>query len=390
MAGPGIFARTLVKTRASTVCENGSIQNSMNPFQENLQTWFSRKVPDRAQNQCFGLPLVLSSDIGLVRKENQDRAAAIYTGKKSINPLFTVAVSDGMGGMRDGGICATVAMSSFFYALIHHRNLNIRERAAEAIKYSNGEVFKNFHGNGGATLTAILLDSYGNFVIVHLGDTRIYTFSHGGKVERQTIDDSLAEAVGGTGRELLQFVGMGESMQARITEMSVTQRFCAITTDGIHSIEDKTLNRILENSLDIKQASERLAALSRWCGGHDNSTSAIFDIQSISDALAAYDENGIRLWDSFGDLTTLWLRDDDLASNQKQARHLENPNDVKGDEFNKQETAGTSSSEGRSKKQRPPAKRSRKKKIDEARHQNIELDIKIGTPDEQGGNGADS
>lgn len=46
---------------------------------------------------------MLSSDIGLVRKENQDRVAALYTGKKSINPLFAIAVADGMGGMRDGG-----------------------------------------------------------------------------------------------------------------------------------------------------------------------------------------------------------------------------------------------------------------------------------------------
>lgn len=70
----------------------------MHPFQDSLRAWFSRKLPEHAFNQCWEIPFVLSSDIGLVRKENQDRVAALHTGKKSVNPLFAIAVVDGMGG----------------------------------------------------------------------------------------------------------------------------------------------------------------------------------------------------------------------------------------------------------------------------------------------------
>lgn len=102
--------------------------------------------------------------------------------------------------------------------MIQHRNLGIKERAYEAVKASNKQVFDTYRGDGGSTLTAVLLDSQGTKIIVHLGDTRVYTFGAGKKVERHTTDDSLVEAVGGSGRELLQFVGMGDSMQPKITD----------------------------------------------------------------------------------------------------------------------------------------------------------------------------
>ncbi|MDT9646353.1 PP2C family protein-serine/threonine phosphatase [Pseudomonas sp. JV245A] len=351
----------------------------MHPFQENLQTWLSRKLASSEQNHCYEVPLVLATDIGLVRTENQDRAAALYTGKKSINPLFVIAVADGMGGMRDGGICANLALSSFFHAIIQYRNLDIRARATEAIKEANNQVFDKYRGGGGSTLTAVLFDSLGTKIIVHLGDTRIYTFGPNKKVERHTTDDSLAEAVGGIGRELLQFVGMGESMQPKISEITHQAGFCAITTDGIHGIEERTLNKILANSESIEQASDRLSAVSKWCGGIDNSTSAIFDISEISSSITEYESSGIRVWDSGGDLTTLWLREEDHAFNIKQARNIEAEElrrKPKHDSQLLEESAAKPV-----KKSRSNTGRSKSKKQDGNYQEKIQLDIEIGNSD---------
>lgn len=352
----------------------------MHPFQENLQTWLSRKLASSEQNHCFEIPLVLASDIGLVRTENQDRAAALYTGKKSINPLFVIAVADGMGGMRDGGICANLALSSFLHAIVQYRNLDIRARASEAIKEANSQVFEIYKGGGGSTLTAVLLDSHGTKILVHLGDTRIYTFGANKKVERHTTDDSLAEAVGGSGRELLQFVGMGESMQPKISELTRQEGFCAITTDGIHGLEERTLNKILENSQSIEQASERLSAVSRWCGGTDNSTSAIFDIAEISTSINKYESSGIRLWDSGGDLTTLWLREEDQAFNVKQARNLR-VDELKNLPHHESLLPDESAARNIVKKPRSNTKRSKNKKQDAGYPEKIQLDIEIGNSD---------
>lgn len=363
----------------------------MHPFQNSLQVWFSRQLPEHALNQCWEIPFVLSSDIGLVRKENQDRVAALHTGKKSVNPLFAIAVVDGMGGMRDGGVCASLALSSFFYALIQYRNLEIKDRANAAIKLANKQVYEIYQGSGGATLTAILIDSDGNRLFVHLGDTRIYTFGFNAKVQRHTIDDSLAEAVGGSGRELLQFVGMGESMQPKISELTDTGEFCAITTDGVHSIEEKTLNKIFINSSDIKQISERLCDVSKWCGGHDNSTSAILSLKEISEALSRYEVNGIRIWDAQGDLTALWLREEEVGVDFLHARNLNSPADENNDfPTSKQSSDDLIKKSTKNNKPRASKKRVINKKKEDSHPDKVQLNIEIGNSGDKGEFDADT
>lgn len=361
----------------------------MHPFQENIQTWISRRLASRSSSQCLDIPFLLSTDIGLVRKENQDRAAALYTGKKSINPLFAIAVADGMGGMRDGGKCSSLAISTFFYSLIQHRNLGIKERAYEAVKASNNHVFDIYRGDGGSTLTAVLLDSQGTKIIVHLGDTRVYTFGIGKKVERHTTDDSLVEIVGGSGRELLQFVGMGESMQPKISDFCCQEGFCAITTDGIHGLEEKTFSRILENSSSLNDASERLNSVAMWCGGNDNSTSAIFDIAGMLPSLDRYEGSGIRLWDAGGDLTTLWLREEEQAFNAKHTQAPNGTNDVGNNNSSQLIPSNPPTIERAPKKSTPPVRKPRKKK-NENYPEEVQLDIEIGNSAEQGDVGVDS
>ena len=163
----------------------------------------------------------------------------------------------------------------------------------------------------------------------------------------------------------------------------------AITTDGIHSIEDKTLNRILENTSDIKQAADRLTALSRWCGGHDNATCAIFNISEVPEALALYEGSGIRLWDAYGELTTLWLREEDQAFNCKQARPPINLDDRKEDPYGNSLPTSDVAIENKPKRKKAPTKRLKKKQEDEY-SKNIELDIQIGNPEEQGDDGVNS
>ena len=281
-------------------------------FQEKIEAWLSRTAPERALNQCFDLSAVLATDTGLQRPENQDRVAALRINGKAPNgrPLIAVAVADGMGGMRDGAKCATLALSSFFYALTLYRGYEIEKRAAAAISHANDAVFRFAGGKGGATLSAVLVGHEAHPLIVHLGDSRIYSFGSGAKVKRLTTDDSLAEAVGGHGRDLLQFVGMGEGMQPHITPTPSDARQLAITTDGIHYIEPATLESVLTHSTGLKPASERLAALARWCGGADNASSALIDLPSLMQESRNGADSSIELWDPFGSLTAMWIRAD--------------------------------------------------------------------------------
>jgi serine/threonine protein phosphatase PrpC len=276
-------------------------------FQRAIEAWLSRPVPERATNQCFDLPAILATDIGLVRSENQDRVAAMRiasTGTEGRSHI-ALAVADGMGGMQNGAECATLAISSFFRTLAIYRHIEIKRRVSTAIRYSNEEVFKYSKGNGGSTLTAFVVDETMRPLLVHVGDSRVYAFGERNKIKRLTIDDSLAEAVGGYDRDLLQFIGMGPSMQPHIEPVSEKSKYLAITTDGVHFTESGTFEKILFNSPNIKSAAERLSAVARWSGGPDNASIATFDLHLVMNKTQSRDENGIQFWDPFGNMITI-------------------------------------------------------------------------------------
>ncbi len=92
-------------------------------FTERLARWLARSSAKSGINRPEDLNAVLSTDIGLVRAENQDLIAAIRVNTPSNvgNPFFAMALLDGMGGMQDGKQCATIALSNLFYSLIKFR-----------------------------------------------------------------------------------------------------------------------------------------------------------------------------------------------------------------------------------------------------------------------------
>ena len=282
----------------------------MDTFGEMIERWLSRGVLAGALNQCLDLPVVLATDLGLQRSENQDRVAALRITARASGgrPFVAVAVADGMGGMRDGAKCAALALSGFFHALIIHRSLEIEQRATKAMADANDAVFNFAGGKGGATLSALLLDHNLKSVIVHLGDTRIYAFDSEKGVERLTTDDSIAEAVGGYGRDLLQFVGIGEGIKPQLRLLPRSTKNIAITTDGIHFVEPNTFDSVLLHAESLRLAAERLAALARWCGGADNASSALIDFQMLIQAVGSGANDGIEFWDPFGMVTTIWPR----------------------------------------------------------------------------------
>jgi PPM family protein phosphatase len=344
----------------------------MNPFQEKIATWLARNGPARSVYECFDLPIVLATDIGLTRSENQDRVAALRIGGKTGGgrPLVAIAVADGMGGMRDGGKCATLALSSFFFALTLYREHDLQRRAVAAISYANDQVFEFASGKGGSTLSSVLIDQELRPVVVNLGDSRVYAFGRGAKVDRLTRDDSLAEAVGGHGRELLQFVGMGDGMQPYVRPIPTGIASLAITTDGIHFVDASTLESILTNSLELRSASERLSALARWCGGPDNASVAMIDLQRLLPRIRSDAGNGIEVWDSSGSLIPIWMERGLRNAGAVVDADIDSAQDLRSERTNLSSSdTQTSNAKQRSKKSKA------KKQV--APKDNIQLEIQI-------------
>ncbi len=127
-----------------------------------------------------GSNIYLATDLGVVRKENQDRVAALRVHPIGGGlPFYCIAVSDGMGGMQDGAECATTAIASFLYSIIQHSERPAPEMLKMATIDANNDVYGRWQGKGGATLSAALLEGDGSLHTSNVGDSRIYAVSKG-------------------------------------------------------------------------------------------------------------------------------------------------------------------------------------------------------------------
>ncbi|ELC7322182.1 MULTISPECIES: PP2C family protein-serine/threonine phosphatase [Stenotrophomonas] len=308
--------------------------------------------------------------------------------------VFVSVVSDGMGGMRDGGRCATIAITSFLYFISHFSSKDLLSDIIESIQYSNSEVNRIYGGRGGATLSVLALTVLGERFVANVGDSRVYSFGTPRGVRRWTVDDSLAEVVGGSGRELVQFVGMGLGIRPSAVEL-VGDDYCfAITSDGVHSLDESTLFDVMKNSSSVAQLTERLVAISRWCGGRDNSSCIVLDVSGVDLTTMGFNSGFVRIWDSAGELSIALdeiALGDSYSSPREEARvgHISG---VSGDgaRVGAEEAPADAIERGGlavEKQKRKPRKVTKKsaKKRKSADDDSIQLSIEIGSQKNSGG-----
>ncbi|KIE20144.1 protein phosphatase [Vibrio sinaloensis] len=275
-------------------------------FQELLQKHLARGVLSRGLHSIDSGSIAIATDLGVKRAENQDRAAVMKF--RSPTALYTlVAVVDGMGGMRDGEQAAELAVSTFFNSVLESIHLGSEQAITQATLAANNAVFAFANGKGGSTLSALLLCSDDVNVTVNVGDSRIYAKdSVLNKLVRLSVDDSLAEAVGGSGTELLQFIGMGEGIKPHVAPLKSEVSQVYLTTDGAHYIEPKTLSDIVENAGRVNQIVERLIATARWCGGPDNASICAVDLELLTFEEHVDDTAVIQVSDPYTSMQFIW------------------------------------------------------------------------------------
>lgn len=277
-------------------------------FQELLQKHLARGVLSRGLHSINSGAIAIATDLGLKRAENQDRAAVMkFRSSTAFYSLF--AVVDGMGGMRDGEQAAELAISTFFSSILESIHLGSEQAITQATLAANNAVFAFANGKGGSTLSALLLCSDDVNVTVNVGDSRIYAKdSLLNKLVRLSVDDSLAEAVGGSGTELLQFIGMGEGIKPHVTPLMSRVSQVYLTTDGVHYIEPKTLSDIVENAGRVNQIVERLIATARWCGGPDNASICAVDLELLTFEEHVDETTVIQVSDPYTSMQFIWGR----------------------------------------------------------------------------------
>ena len=333
-----------------------------------IRDWLSRRVAKAGVRDVIGLPIAIGSDIGDAREENQDRAV-ILRAQVSTNKFFLVGVlCDGMGGMAEGAKCADLAVASFISSCIRNRKMNVKERLFQAVQLANQDIYQEFNGEGGATLSAFILDSDANFEAINVGDSRIYV-SDNLELRQISVDDTIAgqlnqqESSPQLSNKLLQFVGIGKDIEPHLLDMpnpnTITRML--VTSDGVHYLNENTFKSMSIQTASSLELSKRLIHVAKWCGGQDNSTViTLSDLSSILSSHENFKTGTVQLWDAYGDVQFIGIEKSQPADPPPSPIAEDNLNESCKDDANVEAVDNGTTSEKAHVK--PPVKRKRKTK----------------------------
>jgi serine/threonine protein phosphatase PrpC len=280
-----------------------------------LTSWLLRRTAMAGVRRVASLNAAIATDVGSIRKENQDRVAIARGTDVQGRAYMVMALADGMGGMRDGAECAAIALGSFF-ASIHQAAANGSNPSswlAAAALHGNASVYDKYRGAGGATLVAALVIDKSPVRWLSVGDSRVHLLA-GTALSQLSQDDTIAGQLGkptaaGLDRSsLLQFIGIGDQLEPHI---GVVERegggTIFLTSDGVHFIDAAWLAKVAVNAPDPGTCARRLTELAKWCGGPDNASVGIVTFEIASDPSMHFGVAGLEIWDPFGDLQLISL-----------------------------------------------------------------------------------
>ncbi|AAT28044.1 PP2C family protein-serine/threonine phosphatase [[Mycoplasma] mobile] len=243
------------------------------------------------------------TNIGVVRKENQDRAKIL----ENEEVVFAI-LCDGMGGHFGGSIAAEISIKTFenFFNARFPKNVKNEtnvyfEWVKEALKNLKDAMLKEANGDAkkmdmGTTMTAaIIFKNTHNIIIFNIGDSRAYIYN--GFLHQITVDQNLtnyyikekkwnefeASKIPG-GSALVSSIGPNKKTNVEIFQVDRSEanipKYVVLTSDGVHDYVTKDyFEKIVgSNNLSLEQKSDLL--IKEAIKGHstDNLTIAIVEV----------------------------------------------------------------------------------------------------------------
>jgi serine/threonine protein phosphatase PrpC len=195
------------------------------------------------------------------------------------NTLLAV-ICDGVGSMQDGAFAASLAvkaMNDWFGGLSDIERVGLRMRD-EALRLNSRiiEEAKEKSLNTAATFTAILF-AENRYYLVHIGDTRAYSFDRNGTATQLTVDD-----VSENGR-LTGCVGRFENPVFLCTEGDASDKMFLICSDGLYKRMDfvSSLARSnIKRRKDLNKIIRQLAEHAIGRGERDNISLALIILKT--------------------------------------------------------------------------------------------------------------
>ena len=235
--------------------------------------------------------IVLRTDVGLVRSENQDFAAfTTLREERSSHPGGRLLiVADGMGGHRGGATASRLAAETVKRQYLDSETGDPAAALREALTRANARIHSeaqsnaDLRGMGTTTSALVLRDDRAWFA--HVGDSRIYRVRDG-EIEQLTEDHSLVasmvregllttkEAENHPRRNVLQrSMGVAEEVEIDVRgpfDLQVGDVFI-LCSDGLHGVVKE--DEIKEQAgLPLDEAADHYVKLALERGAPDNVT----------------------------------------------------------------------------------------------------------------------
>ncbi|MEP7284435.1 MAG: Stp1/IreP family PP2C-type Ser/Thr phosphatase [Chloroflexota bacterium] len=248
----------------------------------------------------------LSTDIGMIRNNNQDSVFTFYGSSVSAESrpdfgLFIVA--DGMGGHHDGEHASAIAirvialhmLENFYLALLKIAPNDVdrpilSEVLSEAVQKAN-EAVSGEIPEGGTTVTAAAMLS-DLLCVAHVGDSRAYLIAQD-KIEQITRDHSLVqrlieldkltkeEAETHPQRNVL-YRAIGQSDELEVDTFSCRLgpgSRLMLCSDGLwNEVSDARFLHIVQSAKTPQEACDHLITLANDGGGRDNITVVLVQV----------------------------------------------------------------------------------------------------------------
>lgn len=214
--------------------------------------------------------IAAQSDIGIVKKTNQDSYCIMTAKSKKYGDILFAAVCDGMGGLAKGELASATVMNAFcnwfektFPLLINSVEPNfdmVKKEWDRLLKRLNSKIgnYGLAHNISlGTTLVAVLCVGSAMYV-VNVGDSRVYEINE--KVNRLTTDQSLVAreiSAGNISSEeeetdsrrnvLLQCIGASQKIEPEYKEYKLNlNSVYLLCSDGFrHEIKEKEMLGLL-------------------------------------------------------------------------------------------------------------------------------------------------
>jgi serine/threonine protein phosphatase PrpC len=227
------------------------------------------------------------TDIGLVRRENEDY---VFASGEPVGPLENLfMVADGMGGHRGGEFASRYVVEQIVRTIRGSKKENPVSALNEAIQEANYGLREEASRNPkfwemGTTLVAATIDGATMFV-ANIGDSRLYLLEDGINLRQVTRDHSWVEEMVADGKMargsesywekkniITRAVGIDDTATADFFEIDLKPgERILLCSDGLtNMVEDEEIERILSMPDPLEELGKELMEEGKRNGGRDN------------------------------------------------------------------------------------------------------------------------